>query len=92
MKTENVSKAYYDAATGAAIGEFFGFLKPEDFKFYELTPIQKLDAVLDALELYSKPINDISVQLEISSAKPKAVNDTSASGLVIVAVESPLHI
>lgn len=28
----SVSKAYFDAATGAAIGEFYGFLKPDEFK------------------------------------------------------------
>jgi hypothetical protein len=34
-------------------------LKNESFNFYELTPIQKLDAVLDSLELYSEQINNI---------------------------------
>ncbi|NJM16811.1 MAG: hypothetical protein HC896_16870 [Bacteroidales bacterium] len=31
MNTEIASRAYFDAATNAAIGEFVGFLKPDEF-------------------------------------------------------------
>lgn len=34
-------------------------LKPEGFDFYSLNPIQKLDAVLESLELYSETVNNI---------------------------------
>lgn len=38
---------------------------PEDFRFNDLNPIQKLDAVLATLELSSKTINEIQKILRL---------------------------
>ena len=61
METNMTSKAYFDKESNAAIGEFVGFLKPDEFK----SIANKLIQMLEEKDL-KRQINDVKLMKVLS--------------------------